>query len=208
MGLTIGAGLEMFQADALRYALAASLPEQSDTDLSVDEIGRRINEELVATWGNLVNRVLSMVHRTCDGAVPGASGRTPEDLALLEVVDEALDTAGSQIHRVELRAALRTGMGAAAAANAYLNATEPWNLAKVDPERANVVLGTALAAVVGVRVALAPYLPFSTSALDDVLGLVDSWERRELSPGSPIGKPTPLFAKVDMDVLLSDQVDG
>jgi methionyl-tRNA synthetase len=208
VGLTIGAGLEMFQADALRYALAASLPEQSDTDLSVDEIGRRINEELVATWGNLVNRVLSMVYRTCDGAVPGASGRAPEDLALLEVVDEALYTAGSQIHRVELRAALRTGMGAAAAVNAYLNATEPWKLAKVDPERANVVLGTALAAVVGVRVALAPYLPFSTSALDDVLGLVDSWERRELSPGSPIGKPTPLFAKVDLDLLLSDQVDG
>jgi methionyl-tRNA synthetase len=99
-------------------------------------------------------------------------------------------------------------MGAAAAVNAYLNATEPWKLAKVDPERANVVLGTALAAVVGVRVALAPYLPFSTSALDDVLGPVDSWERRELSPGSPIGKPTPLFAKVDLDVLLSDQVDG
>ena len=208
VGLTIGAGLEMFQADALRYALAASLPEQSDTDLSVEEIGRRINDELVATWGNLVNRVLSMVHRTCDGAVPAAGGRAPEDLALLEAVDAALVTAGSQIHRVELRAALRTGMGAAAAVNAYLNATEPWKLAKVDPERANVVLGTALAAVVGVRVALAPYLPFSTSTLDDVLGPVDSWERRELSPGSPIGKPTPLFAKVDLDVLLSDQVDG
>jgi methionyl-tRNA synthetase len=198
----------MFQADALRYALAASLPEQSDTDLSVEEIGRRINDELLATWGNLVNRVLSMVHRTCDGAVPAAGGRAPEDLALLEAVDAALVTAGSQIHRVELRAALRTGMGAAAAVNAYLNATEPWKLAKVDPERANVVLGTALAAVVGVRVALAPYLPFSTSTLDDVLGPVDSWERRELSPGSPIGKPTPLFAKVDLDVLLSDQVDG
>ena len=208
VGLTIGAGLEMFQADALRYALAASLPEQSDTDLSVEEIGRRINDELVATWGNLVNRVLSMVHRTCDGAVPAAGGRAPEDLALLEAVDAALVTAGSQIHRVELRAALQTGMGAAAAVNAYLNATEPWKLAKVDPERANVVLGTALAAVVGVRVALAPYLPFSTSTLDDVLGPVDSWERRELSPGSPIGKPTPLFAKVDLDVLLSDQVDG
>ena len=140
VGLTIGAGLEMFQADALRYALAASLPEQSDTDLSVEEIGRRINDELVATWGNLVNRVLSMVHRTCDGAVPGAGGRAPEDLALLEAVDAALVTAGSQIHLVELRAALRTGMGAAAAVNAYLNATEPWKLAKVDPERANVVL--------------------------------------------------------------------
>ena len=140
--------------------------------------------------------------------LPSGDVEDAEDLALLEAVDAALVTAGSQIHRVELRAALRTGMGAAAAVNAYLNATEPWKLAKVDPERANVVLGTALAAVVGVRVALAPYLPFSTSTLDDVLGPVDSWERRELSPGSPIGKPTPLFAKVDLDVLLSDQVDG
>ena len=70
VGLTIGEGLDLFQADALRYALAASLPEQSDTDLSIDEIGRRINEELVATWGNLVNRVLSFTHRNFDGKIP------------------------------------------------------------------------------------------------------------------------------------------
>ena len=208
VGLTIGEGLDLFQADALRYALAASLPEQSDTDLSVEEIGRRINEELVATWGNLVNRVLSMVHRTCDGAVPTADGRTVDDLALLEAVDEALATVTTQIQRVELRAALRTGMGAAAAVNAYLNAMEPWKLAKADTDRAHVVLGTALAAVSGVRVALAPYLPFSTVALDDVLGPVEGWERREPQPGSPVGKPTPLFAKVDLDMLLSDRDDG
>ena len=208
VGLTIGEGLDLCQADALRYALAASLPEQSDTDLSVEEIGRRINEELVATWGNLVNRVLSMVHRTCDGAVPTADGRTVDDLALLEAVDEALATVTTQIQRVELRAALRTGMGAAAAANAYLNAMEPWKLAKADTDRARVVLGTALAAAAGVRGALAPYLPFSTVALDDVLGPVEGWGRREPQPGSPVGKPTPLFAKVDLDMLLSDRDDG
>ena len=106
-----------------------------------------------------------------------------------------------------MRAGLRTGMEAAAAVNAYLNATEPWRLAKVDPERASVVLGTALAAVSGVRLALAPYLPFSSAALEEVLGPVDAWRRPELSPGMPIGKPPPLFAKVDVEELFADD-DG
>ena len=203
VGLTIGEGLDLFQADALRYALAASLPEQSDTDLSIDEIARRINEELVATWGNLVNRVLSMVYSTCGGVVPAVGGRTADDLAVLATVDGALDVVTDLIERVELRAALRTGMDAAATVNAYLNATEPWKLARSDPERAQAVLGTALAAVAGVRVALSPYLPFSTTALDDELGPVDAWQRREPVPGSPIGKPAPLFAKVDVAELLA-----
>ena len=203
VGLTIGEGLDLFQADALRYALAASLPEQSDTDLSIDEIARRINEELVATWGNLVNRVLSMVYSTCGGVVPAVGGRTADDLAVLATVDGALDAVTDLIERVELRAALRTGMDAAATVNAYLNATEPWKLARSDPERAQAVLSTALAAVAGVRVALSPYLPFSTTALDDELGPVDAWQRREPVPGSPIGKPAPLFAKVDVAELLA-----
>jgi len=206
VGLTIGEGLNLFQADALRYALAASLPEQSDTDLSVDEIGRRINEELVATWGNLVNRVLSMVHKNCDATVPSPDGRTVDDHAVLAAIDAALVAVTDQVERVELRAALRTGMEAAADVNAYLNATEPWKLAKSDPDRARVVLGTALAAVAGVRVALSPYLPSSTAALDDVFGQIEAWERVEPVPGTPVLKPTPLFAKVDLDELLIDEV--
>ena len=194
VGLTIGEALGLFEADAIRYALAASLPEQSDTDISVEEIGRRVNEELVATWGNLVNRVLSMVHSTCGAEVPGPGSRTGDDLALLDRIDEALIRVGGQIDRVELRAGLRTGMEAAAAVNAYLNATEPWRLAKVDPERANVVLGTALAAVSGVRLALAPYLPFSSSALDDVLGELHAWRRIEPEPGPPVRPRRPLPA--------------
>ena len=202
VGLTIGEGLGLFEADSMRYALAAALPEQSDTDLSVEEIGRRINEELVATWGNLVNRVLSMVHKNC-GVVPSPEGRTDGDLAVLESVDAALVRSTEQVERVELRAALRTGMDAAAEVNAYLNTTEPWKLVKSDAERARVVLGTALAAVAGVRVALSPYLPFSTAALDDVLGPVKSWERLEPVVGTPVPKPIPLFAKVDLEALLS-----
>ena len=208
VGLTIGEGLDLFEADALRYALAASLPEQSDTELSVGEIGRRINEELVATWGNLVNRVLSMVHKTCEGSVPTADGRTDGDRAVLEAVDASLATVTEQVERVELRAALRTGMDAAASVNAYLNATEPWKLAKADVGRARAVLGTALAAVAGVRVALSPWLPFSTAMLDEVLGTVDSWERVEPTPGAPVPKPAPLFTKVDLEELLDDQASG
>jgi methionyl-tRNA synthetase len=208
VGLTIGEALGLFEPDAIRYALAASLPEQSDTDISVEEIGRRVNEELVATWGNLVNRVLVMVHSTCGAEVPGPGSRTGDDLVLLDRIDEALVRVGGQIDRVELRAGLRTGMEAAAAVNAYLNATEPWRLAKVDPERASVVLGTALAAVSGVRLALAPYLPFSSSALDDVLGELHAWRRIEPEPGTPVPKPTPLFLKVDLEELLAGGADG
>ena len=207
VGLTIGEGLEMFEADAIRYALAASFPEQSDTDLSVEEIARRVNEELVATWGNLVNRVLSMVHRTCGAEVPSADGRADGDLAVLAAVDTAIERVGGQIDRVELRAGIRTGIEAAAVVNAYLNATEPWKLAKSDPERAAVVLGTALAAVAGVRVALSPYLPFSTAQLDGLFGEVDGWVRVEPVPGTPVDKPTPMFAKVDLAELLADEQD-
>ena len=169
-------------------------------DSSVEEIARRINEELVATWGNLVNRVLSMVHKNF-GAQPPVAGRTEEDQAVLTAVDEALQVAGEQIERVELRAGLRAAMEAAQAINAYLNATEPWKVVKSDPERAGVVLGTALDAINGTRVAFAPYLPFSAARLDEVLGPVERWARVEVPEGTPIAKPAPLFAKVDLDLL-------
>ena len=203
VGLTIQEGLDLFQPDGLRYALAASFPEQADTDISVEEIARRINEELVATWGNLVNRVLSMVAKNF-GEQPSVAGRTAEDDDVLAVVDGALVTASGQLERVELKAALRTAMDAAQAVNAYLNATEPWKIAKEDLDRAGVVLGTALDAINGVRVAFAPYLPFSSAALDDVLGPPDGWHRQPVPTGTPIAKPTPLFTKVDLETLLGD----
>lgn len=203
IGLTIDQGLELFQVDGLRYALAASLPEQADTDISVEEIARRINEELVATWGNLVNRVLSMVNKNF-GEQPSVDGRTAEDEALLAAVDTALVAANDHITKVELRAGLRAAMDAAQAVNAYLNATEPWKVVKDDKERGGVLLGTALDAINGARVAFAPYLPFSAMALDEVLGPVTAWERVPVPVGTPIAKPTPLFTKVDVDALLAD----
>ena len=105
------------------------------------------------------------------------------------------------IDKSELRAALRKAMSGAAEVNVYLNSTEPWKLSKTDPERAATVLGTALSAIAGVRVCLAPYLPFSTESLNDVFGTVDSWQRKEPEYGKKIEKPKPLFKKVDINLL-------
>ncbi len=201
VGLSIEVGLRLFEPDALRYALAAALPEHADTEISIEEIARRVNDELVATWGNLVNRVLSLAPSTLGGVVPEAVVHRSQDQELLTAVDAAISAAGERIERVELRAGLRTAMDAAARVNSYLNSTEPWKLAATDPERAQEVLVTALEAVAGVRTALAPYLPFSTAALDHVFGLVTCWQRPDLPSGRALGKAVRLFTKVDLDEL-------
>ena len=199
VGLTIAEGLDRFQPDALRYALAANFPEQNDTEISEEEIARRINEELAASWGNLVNRVLSMIHKTCDGVIPEPQELAEVDRELLAKIDAFLATAGEQFERVELRAALRTAMDAAQAANQYLSATEPWKLAKSEPDRAKAMLFTALSAINGIRVALAPYLPFSAADLDALLGEPTGWVRDELVVGTSIPKPTPMYHKIELE---------
>ena len=219
VGVTVEEGLRCFEPDALRYALAAALPEHADTEISMGEIARRINDELVATWGNLVNRVLSLAQPVLGGVMPqnpgdGLSGnaggglpQNPEGDALLEAVDAALADEAGHLDRVELRAGLRTAMGAAARVNAYLNSTEPWKLARTAPDHAEAVLTAAVRAVAGVRVGLAPYLPFSTAALDEVFGPVEEWQRPQVPPGTELPKLAPLFSKVDVEKLTVD-ADG
>lgn len=201
IGLTISEALELFEPDALRFALAANFPEQSDTEISIAEIARRINEELVATWGNLVNRVLSMTHKSCDAQILEPGPLEPVDTELLATVDSAMAEAANQIEKVELRAALRSAMATAQAVNAYLNATEPWKVVKVDVQRGQTILHTALSAINGVRVMFGPFLPHSSTALEDVLGPVESWQRQPLTIGTAIDKPKPLFKKIDLEEL-------
>lgn len=197
VGLTITEGLEKYQPDALRYALAANFPEQADTEISNDEITRRINEELVANWGNLVNRVLAMTYKNAEQAIPSPGELTEDDNKLLQLVDSALETAASQFDQVELRAALRTAMEAAKETNKYLNATEPWKVIKEDHLRGLSILFVALSAINGIRVMFAPFLPFSTQELNLILGETKGWVRQDLNPGTPLAKPKPLFRKVE-----------
>ena len=206
VGNSIGWYADRLQPDAIRYAIAAVLPEQNDTDLSDDQIIRRVNEELVATWGNLVNRVLSMSSRYYDGSVPSPEKLTDADREVLDLRSSTLSDVAGHIEAVELRAGLRSAMGAAGEVNAYLNATEPWSLLKTDPDRAATVLWVAIQAISAIRVALSPYLPWSTRQIGDMLGVgpeVGSWDLIEVAGGSSLGEITRLFDKLDDDALES-----
>ena len=210
VGITIDQGLSWFEPDSLRYALSAALPEHADSEISLGELVRRVNEELVATWGNLVNRVLALAQSALGGVVPevGDDRRRAEDRALLAAVDDDLAAEAGHLERVELRAGLRAAMGAAARVNAYLNATEPWRLRRTDPARAAAAVTTAVEAVAGVRLGLAPYLPFTTAALDEVFGPVRAWGRPDVPPGTKLPKLPPLFAKVDADDIDAGESDA
>jgi methionyl-tRNA synthetase len=207
VGRSIGWYADRLEPDALRFAIASVLPEQNDTDLTEQEIIRRINEELVATWGNLVNRVLTITSRNFDGQVPLPGPLTAEDQQIAEGVDNALTEIAALIDRVELKAGLRAAMDAATTVNVYLNATEPWKLVKTDRERAGTVLWTAIQAISGLRVAFAPYLPFTTGTLGSMIGLgpeVNGWERPDLPAGTTLGEIAPLFRKLEDDIISED----
>jgi methionyl-tRNA synthetase len=204
VGRSIGWYASRLEPDALRYAIASVLPEQNDTDISDDEIIRRVNDELVATWGNLVNRVLSLTSANFEGKVPSRSAPSPEDDELLAAVDAALVEVAANIEKVELRAGLRAAMDAASEVNVYLNANAPWKLVKEDRQRAETILWTAIQAISGIRVALSPYLPFTTPVVGEMLGGpadLDGWVRPPIEAGTVLGEIRPLFTKLEHDVL-------
>jgi methionyl-tRNA synthetase len=202
VGRSIGWYAERMEPDALRYAVASVLPEQNDTDLSEDDIIRRVNDELVATWGNLVNRVLTIAARHFEGAVPEASRLADQDREVIEAADRALASTGELIERVELRAGLRAAMEGAAAVNAYLNATEPWRLVREDRDRAGTVLWSAVQAIAGLGTALSPYLPFTAIRLYQLLGIEPDpgWRRPSVPAGTRLGDLSPLFSKIPDDI--------
>ena len=202
IGLTIHEALEVYEPDALRYALAANIPEQSDTEISADEIDRRINDELVATWGNLVNRVLSMTAANFDRTVPEAGELDADDQALLDSVNSALTEVAGRIEKVELRAGLRAAMDAAQEVNAYLNATAPWKTAKTDMARTATTLKVAIDAINCLKIAFSPYLPRTAERIHSLLGLSGSyedagWASETVPAGTPLPPVEPLFKKIE-----------
>jgi methionyl-tRNA synthetase len=198
VGQSISWYTERLEPDALRYALAAVLPEHQDTDLTDEEIIRRVNEELVATWGNLVNRVLTLCANNFESRVPEPAGLQPPDETIATLAGRVLSEVGAAIEAVELRSALRLAMDGAAEVNAYLNATEPWRAMKQDPQRAGTILWCSIQAIAGIAVALTPFLPHSSGALAEMLGTqtVD-WAAPVVPGGTLLGPISPLFTKLD-----------
>jgi methionyl-tRNA synthetase len=222
--------LERYAADPWRYALAASMPESTDVNFTWEEFVRRNNEELVATWGNLANRVLGFAFKRFDGKVPAPAALNADDQAMLDAIQPAFDKVTAALEGVKIKHALGEAMALAHEANRYLNVKEPWKQIKVDPEGAATSVFVALRVIDTLKVLFAPFLPFTAQALHEQLGYdgelfgrpyietlqeaerahvamrydaspaIGRWAVSDLQPGQPLREPRPLFLKLEPSV--------
>jgi methionyl-tRNA synthetase len=162
--------LTRYDPDALRYYLTVNMPELKDSDWDWADFLARNNNELVATWGNLVNRVLSFAYKHWEGHVPPGSDLRPIDQSLLSTVEAGFETVGRELEAVRLRSALGEAMKLATAVNQYLDQTSPWSEVKKDKPEAAKTIYTALRAIDSLKVIFAPFLPFTAEKLHQFLG--------------------------------------
>jgi methionyl-tRNA synthetase len=237
VGIFVKDFLARYDADALRYYLTAAGPELQDTDFTWAEFVRRNNDELVATWGNLVNRILASAYRNF-GSVPEPAELTDQDRALLAEVEGGFETVGELIASARFRAALAEAMRLAARVNEYTSEQEPWALVKTDRGRAATVLYAALRCVDSLKTLFTPFLPFSSQKLHELLGYkgliagplefrehddgdgrshivltgdyeswVGSWEPSGLPPEQELREPQLLFTKLDPDKVVAEELE-
>ncbi|GAA3723869.1 methionyl-tRNA synthetase [Spinactinospora alkalitolerans] len=166
--------LERYDADALRYYIIAAGPETQDTDFTWSEFVRRNNDELVAAWGNLVNRSVSMAAKNL-GEIPEAGEFTEEDRRVLDGSRAAFAAVGEHLDRSRFKAALQEAMRTIAEANKYISDQAPWALKKTDPERMKTVLHVALQLVDDAKTLLTPFLPASSNKVHAMLGGTGVW---------------------------------
>ena len=225
--------LDRYDPDPLRYYLVAAGPETQDTDFTWAEFVRRNNDELLANWGNLVNRTLTNAHSNF-GAVPEPGELTAADRVLLDGVAAGFDAVGGHIAAGRFRAALAEAMRLASTVNQYVSEQAPWALVKTDRARAATVLYVALRAVDSLKIVFTPFLPHTSQALHELLGYdgfiagplefreVDEdgvthevltgdyaswggrWRPSDLPPGRPLREPHPLFRKLDESVVAEE----
>ena len=203
--------LDRHDPDPLRYALTAIMPETSDSDFSWGEYVRRNNDELVARWGNLVNRVVTITRRHFEARVPEPPAElATESRAILERTDAAFDTVGRHIEAVQLRAAMQAAMGVAQEANRYLDERAPWQAVKTDRAHAAETLYTALNVISGLATLLQPFMPFTSPRAWGLLGHAGDlqaagWQRTSVEAGTALPEPAPLFKKLDDDLVAAEE---
>jgi len=165
--------LSRYQPDALRYYLSVAGPENHDTDFTWSEFKRRTNDELVAGWGNLVNRTANLVHKNV-GVIPEAGDLNDTDRALLATTKNAFDKVGDLIGTHRQRQAISEAMRTVAEANKYLSDAAPWKLKESDPERMRTILHVATQAIDDCNSLLAPFLPHAAQTVHEVFGGQDT----------------------------------
>lgn len=159
--------LERYDPDPLRYYLTAIAPETKDADFKWEEFVLRNNSELVAAWGNLVNRVLGFAYKRYDGIVPTPGDLDDADQALLSQIEQGFARVGELYERVRLRDALREALALVREVNGYLERKSPWKVFKSDPAAAGTTIFVAMRAIDSLKLMLAPVLPHSSQQIHD-----------------------------------------
>lgn len=223
--------LTRYDPDPLRYYLTVNMPESRDTDWDWEDFYKRNNDELVATWGNLANRVLAFTVKQFEGKVPDPGQLTPEDETILKTVEAGFLSVGSELEAVRLRSALGIAMGLATEVNRYLDTSAPWKTVKTDRAAAARSVYTALRCIDSLSTLLSPFLPHTSEKLrgyfgheqpffgtqyveniQDSLGVHTAlryqpgnaggrWEPSDLQPGQPLMAPLPLFKKLEPAII-------
>ena len=198
VGKSLDDYLNEWNPDALRYALASVLPEQADSEISEQEMIRRNNEELVAAWGNLVQRVFAQINNNFD-KLGDISDSEEIDTKLIFEFEEAYKNIGNLIEKVELKSALQESMRCVSQVNAYLNETEPWKIIKDDTKRAGRVLYTSLQAIDSCANLLYPFMPATSENVRNAIPKTTEckWGVNEIKRGVELGQLELLFKKFD-----------
>ena len=192
--------------DVLRYVLTANAPETKDNDFTWRDFQARNNNELVAIFGNFVNRSIVLTHKYFEGRVPERGELTDYDRQTLEEFKDVKETLGSNIEHFRFRDALRDAMNLARIGNKYLADTEPWKLAKTDMSRVATILNMALQITANLAIAFEPFLPFSAEKLRKMINMPEAdWNKLGsidiLATGGTVEKPELLFEKIEDSVI-------
>jgi methionyl-tRNA synthetase len=198
--------LSRYDPDPLRYLLSINMPETTDTDFSWREFVRRNNDELVATWGNLVNRVLTLTYRNFDGCVPVPGELDESSQALIDSANNTLSRTDELLHGCHFKEAIRVAMDLAHEANRYLDKMAPWKTIREDRQAAADALYIAICVISCLRTVLYPFLPFTCQKLHEYLGFQGSiedngWQSQAPTPGQKLQSPQPLFTKLDEKIV-------
>lgn len=223
--------LERYQSDAIRYYVTRTFPETTDSDFSWEGFYARVNNEMLAAWGNLVNRVLGFAYKRFDGQVPEYDELTQADKDIIAKVETGFETVGNLINEVKLRQALETTLLLSQDVNAWLNEREPWKAFKQDKEDAARSVYTALQVINYLKILFAPFIPVSSQKVHEYLGFdgqlfgeqkiveyqeetrshkaltydgsaaIGKWEAVTLEQGQKLRQPSPLFVKLEEEII-------
>ena len=201
------------QQDVLRYALTANAPETKDNDFTWKDFQARNNNELVAIFGNFINRVAVLTQKYYEGEVPAAGVLNATDSETLQQLSELTQKIEQSLERYRFREAQQELMNIARLGNKYLADEEPWKLIKTDAERVKTVMYVALQVATALAITSEPFLPFTSEKLKNILQLgTTAWEQVKQNPtallptGHKIGVATLLFEKIE-DAAIAKQLE-